>query len=284
MKNILRQPTSTAFYTPLVYNVIKGVIGMVFYIDVAVFSSFIINLLCLDTAKRIFKIPKRNAYIFFGSLLLSVLSVACFFVANIRIVYIFLYFGIITLIFGRCRFAEAVRRVGRCICTSLLYGALMLSFVPADRLWIANGKSGAFFVPEDIYFYAPLALIYIAVRLILFLVSNKKRVFSVKLVIDGQTAVADAIVDTGNSLRDRETLAPVIIAERSLFGDISVVPKIIGYRNIGAERGFTKIYPVEKMYLTEEHKEYENLYAAFVERPLSEKGRYRVLLNNSFDI
>lgn len=257
---------------------------MIFYVDIAVFSSFILNLLCLDTAKRIFKIPKRKAYIFFGAIILSVLSVACFFVKNIRIVYIFLYFGIIPLIFGKCRFAEAVRRVGVCVSISLLYSALMLCFIPTDRLWIVNGRGGAFFVPEDIYFYGPLALIYIVVRLILYLVTNKKRVFSVKLVIDGQTAVTDAIVDTGNSLRDKETLAPVIIAERSLFGEISATPKIIGYRNIGAERGFTKIYPVEKLYLTEEHKEYENLYAAFVERPLSEKGRYKVLLNNSFDL
>lgn len=266
------------------YNVITEVIGLVFYIDIAIFSCFILNFLCLDTAKRIFKIPKRNAYIFFGSIVLSVLTIACFFVKYIRIIYLFLYLAIIAFVFGKCRFAEAIRRGGICICTSLLYCAIMLCLIPADKLWIVNGRGGAFFVPDDIYFYGPLAFVYIAVRFILYLVSGKKRVFSIKLIIDGQTAVTDAIVDTGNSLRDRETLAPVIIAERSLFGDISASPKIIGYRNIGAERGFTKIYPVEKLYLTEEHKEYENLYAAFVERPLSEKGRYRVLLNNSFDL
>ncbi len=257
---------------------------MIFYIDIAIFSCFILNFLCLDTAKRIFKIPKRNTYIFFGSLLLSALTVVCFFVRYIRIIYFFLYFGTIAIIFGKCRFAEIVRRVGICICISLLYCALMLCLIPADKLWIVNGRGGAFFVPEDIYFYTPILLVYVITRPILYLVSNKKRLFSVKLVIDGQTAITDAIVDTGNSLRDRETLAPVIIAERSLFDEISATPKIIGYRNIGAERGFTKIYPVEKLYLTEEHKEYENLYAAFVERPLSEKGKYRVLLNNSFDL
>lgn len=284
MKNILRQPTSTAFYTRLVYNVVIEVIELVFYIDVAIFSCFILNFLCLDTAKRIFKIPKRNTYIFFGSLLLSALTIVCFFYPYIRILYFFLYFAIITLIFGKCRFAEAIRRGGICICTSLLYSALMLSIIPPHKLWIVNGESGAFFVPEDIYFYAPLLFLYIIVRLILYLVSNKKRVFGVKLVIDGQTAITDAIIDTGNSLRDKDSLAPVIIAERSLFGDISATPKIIGYRNIGAQRGFTKIYPVEKLCLTEEHREYENLYAAFVERPLSDNGKYRVLLNNSFDL
>ncbi len=258
--------------------------SLVFYIDIAIFCGFLLNLLCLDTAKRIFKIPRRNAYILFGSLLLSVLSVACFFVKHIRIIYIFLYFGITTLIFGKCRGTEAFRRVVICICTSLLYSALMLCLIPPGRLWVVTGDGGAFFVPEDIYFYGPLAFVYVAVRLILYLVSNKKRVFAVRLVIDGQTAVTDAIIDTGNTLCDRETNAPVIIAERSLFNEISAAPKIIGYRNIGAEKGFTKIYPVEKLCLTEEHREYNNLYAAFVERPLSQKGRYRILLNNSFDL
>ena len=257
---------------------------MIFYIDLAIFSCMILNFLCLDTAKRIFKIPKRNAYIFFGSFLLSVMTVACFFVPYIRIVYFFLYFGMVAIIFGKCRVAELVRRTGICICTSLLYCALMLSIIPPDKMWIVNGRSGDFYVPEDFYFFAPLLIIYVVARIILYLVSNKKRVFGVKLIIDGQTAFTDAIVDTGNSLRDRETLAPVIIVERSLFNDISATPKIIGYRNIGAERGLTKIYPVDTLYLTEEHKEYKNLYAAFVDRPLSEKGKYRVLLNNSFDI
>lgn len=257
---------------------------MVFYVDVAILSGFLLNFLCLDTAKRIFKIPKRNTYIFFGSLLLSVLSVACFFINYIRIVYFFLYFAIIAFVFGKCRCAEIIRRTAVCICTALLYSAVMLSLIPPEKMLIVNGKNGAFFVPEDIYFFAPLVLVYIIVRIILYLVQNKKRVFSVKLVIDGQTAFADAIIDTGNSLWDKETNSPVIIAERSLFNDISATPKIIGYRNIGAEKGFTKIYPVEKLYLTEEHREYENLYAAFVERPLSQSGRYRILLNNSFDL
>ncbi|MBP3360559.1 MAG: sigma-E processing peptidase SpoIIGA [Clostridia bacterium] len=256
---------------------------MDFYVDSAVLCGFILNFFCLDTAAGILRVALKKRRLACGALVLSVLGIFCIFDVRIRLLYIPLYMLAVRLIFGRCSGAELVRRYGVCLCSGLMFSAVFLTVIPTSSLVRIISGGGEFFAADDKYFYGLLIIVYGVVKGILFLVSRKKRMFRVRLRIGKETAEAMAMIDTGNSLRDRETGAPVIVAERSLFGDINAKPKEIPFRGVGADGEYIEIYPLDEIYFPEEHRRVHGAYAAFVDRPLSGTGGFRVLLHNSLE-
>ncbi|MBQ7974151.1 MAG: sigma-E processing peptidase SpoIIGA [Clostridia bacterium] len=255
---------------------------MVLYIDSAIFSGFLLNFLCLDTAAGVLGVTIKKRRTLTGAFALSLLSVFSLFLPWIKFIYIFVYIYAVRLILGKCSAPELIRRTGICVCVCLLYSAILLTVIPPDKIQIISVSGGNFFVPDDLWFYLPLGAVYALVKVIMFLVSRTKQIYPVRIQIDGKAVVTKAFIDTGNSLRDPETGFPVIIAERSLFEEILSQPKIIKYKNIGSDRNYTKIYPVERICLLEERRVYENVYAALTDKPLNRVGAYRILLHNSF--
>ncbi len=255
---------------------------MVLYIDSAILCGFLINFLCLDTAVSVIGVKLRKRRTVTGALCFSLLWIITVFLPFIKILYLFIYIYALRLIFGKCSLAELIRRTGICLCVCFLYGGIILTFIPPDKISIVTVNGGYFFVAEDLWFYLPLGIVYGLVKAIMFFVSRSKKVFPIRIQIEGTAVVTKAFMDTGNSLREPESGAPVIIAERSLFGEITAEPKIIPYRGIGSERQYTKVYKIERLCLLEEKFAYKDVYVSFTTKPLSPVGAYRALLHNSF--
>ena len=121
---------------------------------------------------------------------------------------------------------------------------------------------------------------YIAVRIIIFFMSENKRVFDVILNFGGRKAKAVGFIDTGNSLREPESGRMVIVAESSLFPDVSGEFKYIPYKTVDGDKKLMKVYLLDELYFTEERKAVRDIYIAFSDKQLS-GGKYQVLLNNS---
>lgn len=255
---------------------------MVLYIDSAILSGLVMNYICLDTAANVAGVKIKKIRLFTASFVFALASVLCVFSKAVKILCLILYIPAIRLIFGKCRMGELIRRLGICLGCTFVCSALILGCIPPQKLELIDSVGGSFFVAADLYFYVPLIAVYALAKLILFCISKTKLIYSVSLTVDGQKAIASAMIDTGNSLRDRESGRPVIIAERSLFENITSPPKIIGYKNIGKEPQYTYIYPVEKLSFADENREYEDVYVTFVDKPLSASGQYKILLHNSF--
>lgn len=255
---------------------------MVLYIDSAILSGLVMNYICLDTAACVARINIKKTRLLLASFIFSLGSVLCVFSQVVKVFCLILYIPAIRLIFGKCNTGELLRRFGICLGCTFVCAAVILACIPPKKLELITAGHGSFFIVEDIYFYIPLIAVYAIAKWVLFCVSKTKLIYSVTITIDGQNTTAAAMIDTGNSLRDKETGMPVIIAERSLFENITSTPKIIGYKNIGKEPQYTCIYPVDKLSFPEEKKEYKNLYVTFVDKPLSTAGKYKVLLHNSF--
>lgn len=255
---------------------------MVLYIDSAILCGFLLNFLCLDTAASVIGVKTKKRRIIAGALFLAVTGVFSLFLNHIRLLFFGIYISALWFILGKCSKAELVRRAGICLCVSFLYGGVILTVVPPSHIYTVTFNGGSFFVADDLWFYLPLGAVYILVKAIMFFVSRTKKVYPVRIQIGGKAVVTKAFIDTGNSLREPESGAPVIIAERSLFEEIDAEPKIIPFRNIGSDRQYTEIYPIERLCLLEEKQVYTQLYAAFTVKPLSPVGAYRALLHNSF--
>ena len=255
---------------------------MVLYIDIAILGGFLLNFLYLDTAASVIGVRIKKRRIVTGSVILSSLTVISLFLPWIKVLYLFIYIYALRLIFGKCTFPELLRRTGICLCVCFLYGGIILAVIPPHRIYTVAVNGGGFFVAEDLWFYLPLGGVYALTKVIMFFVSRSKKLYPVRIQIEGQAVVTKAMIDTGNSLRIPERGNPVIIAERSLFGEIKAEPEIIPFRSIGEERRFTEVYPIERLCLLEEKQVYENVYAAFTTKQLSPCGAYRALLHNSF--
>lgn len=255
---------------------------MVMYMDSAILSGLIMNYICLDTAAGVTGVKVKKTRLILSSFILAVASVLCIFSKTFKVICLILYIPALWLILGKCSLVELLRRVGICLGCTFICSALILALIPPDRLEIIVSGEESFFVADDIYFYIPLAFVYALAKLILFCISKTKLIYSVSLTVDGQKVTSYALIDTGNSLRDKETGKPVVIAERALFENITSSPKIIGYKNIGKEPQYTYIYPVEKLSFTDENREYDDVYVTFVDKPLSASGKYKILLHNSF--
>lgn len=255
---------------------------MVLYIDSAILCGFLLNFLCLNTTASVIKISIKQKRILIGALSLSVIWAASLFLPHIKLFYLLIYICALWLIFGKCSCAELIRRAGICLCISFLYGGVILSFVPPDKIYTVSVNSSSFFVAEDLWFYLPLSIVYALVKVIVFFVSHQKKVYPICIQFEGKSVITKAFIDTGNSLREPESGAPVIIAERSLFGELETEPVTIPFRNISETRQYTKVYPLERLCLLEEKKVYNNVYVTFTTKPLSTVGAYRALLHNSF--
>lgn len=255
---------------------------MVLYIDIAILSGFLLNFLYLDTAASVIGVRVKKIRVITGSLCLSALTLISLFLPWIKILYLFVYIYALRLIFGKCTLPELLRRIGISLCVCLVYGGIILTLIPPDKLYTVTVNGGGFFVAEDVWFYLPLGGVYALTKSIMFFVSRPKKLYPVCIELEGQSVVTRAMIDTGNSLRTPDSGTPVIIAERSLFGEIKADPEIIPFRSIGGGRQFTEVYPIERLCLLEEKQVYENVYAAFTEKQLSPCGAYKALLHNSF--
>ena len=254
---------------------------MVLYIDSAILYGFLLNFLCLDTAASVIGVRVLKRRIITGALCLSVAGVITLFFPPVKFLFSGVYILALRLILGKSSGAELIRRTGICLCVSFLYGGIILTLIPPSEINTIMINGGSFFVAGDWWFYIPLGVVYILVKCIMFFVSKTKKVYPVRIQIHGKAVVTKAFLDTGNSLREPESGAPVIIAERSLFEEINAEPVIIPFRNISETRQYTKVYPVERLCLLEEKLVYTNVYVTFTTKPLSPVGAYRALLHNS---
>ena len=255
---------------------------MVLYIDSAIFCVSLLNFLCLDTAASVIRIKIKKGRLLAGALCMSGIWLLSLLLPGIRYSYPIMYILFLRLIFGKCSFAELARRCGIALCVGFLYGGVILSVIPPDKICTLTVNGSNFFVAEDLWLYLPLGGVYGLVKVIVFFVSHQKKIYPIRIQLGEKSVATKGFIDTGNSLREPKSGAPVIIAERSLFDEINKDPLTIPFRNIGEDRQYTEAYPVDRLCLLEEKQVYTNIYIAFRTKPLSPVGAYRALLHNSF--
>lgn len=250
------------------------------YIDSAIFCAAVMNYLCLDVSAKLMKTVIKKRILAAGAVALSLFGIINAFYMKYQVIGFIFYITVIRLVFGESTPAGHIRRFGICIGVSLFFSSVLLTLIPADKLGNVSVDGRMFFCAEDLYFYSLLIPSYILVRIIIFLISENKRVYSVVLDMGGETAEAVGFIDTGNSLTEPESGKPVIVAERSLFSSLTEEFKYIPYKTVDGDEKLMRVYRLRELYFTEEKKSVRDVYVSFSDKQLS-GGKYQVLLNNS---
>ncbi len=250
---------------------------MDFYIDSAVLCGFVLNYICLNISSGLLfiSVSVRKKALF--SFLLAAVGALSVVFSGIRLVFVPVYAAAVRLFYGRCGIAEFLRRTAFTICSSLVISALLLTLIPRASLSAAVIDGREFITAEDVPFYTALAAVYALAKAVLYAVSREKKIFRVVLYKLGEAAETYAMLDTGNSLR-ADGGAPVIVAESSLFSQLGEPSGSLCYKTVSDRGAKADIFLLDELYFPDENRRLSGVYALFVDRPLSDKGRFRVLL------
>lgn len=206
---------------------------MTVYADVLLVINLFVNFALLSCSAGIMRISVSGFRLFLGAAVGSVYGLVIFLPelpapaelavrAAASVLIVFCTFG-----FG------GIRRFLRCLFTflavSFAFGGIMLA------LWLTFSPKNMFYSNGVVYFDISLAVLavstvvcFAAVSAISFFISRrapKESVASVTVCADGNTVRTNALIDTGNSLKESFSCFPVCIGEAAVLK--SVMPEAV---------------------------------------------------------
>ena len=196
---------------------------MVIYADVLLVTNLFVNYALLDCSARIMKNTASRLRILLGAAAGSVYGLVIFLPELPKIVELLSRIAVTILIVFITFGYVNVKRFLRCFFTffavSVGFGGIML------LLWITVAPVGMVYHNGTVYFDIDLAVLAVSVVVCFALVSAisffverrapKESVATVEISFGGQSVRVNALIDTGNSLRESFSGYPVAVAERT---------------------------------------------------------------------
>lgn len=255
------------------------------YIDVLFLVNFLMDYILLLIARRILKCSATHGNICLGALFGALLT--CIVVA-LRIPYAFVKFilfhgfiNIVMIIIGL-----KVREIRKCIKAFLtLY---ISGFLVGGVFEFAYQYVGAYIEVGSLFLVLAIACYYIAsgvLSLLMKMLHFGKYYCQVILYLGENQCKTQAIVDTGNHLRDSMTGKAVSVigretAEKLLKNNLPDKIRFIPYHSIGKQNGVIPIFTLDRMCIEGEEKEWiERPLIGISDTKISENGEYDMILN-----
>lgn len=200
------------------------VIVLTVYVDVLIAINIFVNYFLLLCVKGILKINVKKYRLFLGALAGGVYSLVIF-LPEIPDILTFLMNLTASLLIVLITFKPTkLRLLLKCFTVffgvSFAFAGIMLA------LWITFKPSGMIYNNSVVYFNIDIKVLIISTVVCYFLITliskfSKRsapdnRIYSVTLFNKNKTVTVNALLDTGNTLRDCFTGKPVIIAEKSV--------------------------------------------------------------------
>jgi len=191
------------------------------YVDVLVFENFIINLLLLHITGKFSKLKTSRLKLLLGSIVGAFYAVVSFF-PDLKLLLsmpmkIAISVLMVTVAFTPDNFRDFFKALGIFYIISFAFGgAAFALFFITGRGWI---EYGVFYIMD---FPISLLIIALAIGYLLLVycwdyiqsrVLKEKLIYNVTVLMGGKEANFNAILDTGNSLKDPVSGLPVIVAE-----------------------------------------------------------------------
>lgn len=102
---------------------------------------------------------------------------------------------------------------------------------------------------------------------------------------DGKECVVEALIDTGNCLRDDITGKPVSVVDQSIVQqlcneDYPTGFRYIAYHSIGKEEGIMPVFPLDGIRINQDEEKWiEKPLVAISEKCIAEDGTYKMIMN-----
>ena len=253
---------------------------MDFYVDSALLCMTVMNYVTLDVSRRVMKLKRGRVIL--SSVLLSALSLGLILTGACKIAFLPFYIAAVYFAFGKCSFAELVRRFFIVTGCAILLGGIYLAILNPKTLEVVCIHGRSFYTAEDFVFYGSVAAVYLLARVILFFLCERRKRYRIRISIGGKQTRTYASLDTGNGLRMPDGKEPVILAEQSLFGDDLDCGRKIPCRTAASGISVITVYPVDELYFEDSGKLWQSrVFAGKSNREFS--GGCKVLLNSCME-
>ena len=294
---------------------------MTIYIDVVLIENLIMNYIILLATGLILKIKIKHIRLIIGSLLgaiytiigyMGILEIYSSFILkiilSIMIVYIAYYPQTLKKMWKELLFFYLTSFVFGGVAFSLIY------IVKPQEIIMKNGLFLGTYPLKTVILGAIVAFVIIitAFKIIKSKISKKDLICEITVEIEDKKISTNALIDTGNMLKEPITNTPVVVIERSLLydvmpkeilnhlediigGDFEKIPeetknkyvsklKLIPFSSLGKQNGMLiGIKPEYLKIIKEEQVEVkENVILGIYDKSLTKKGEYRALMGMEF--
>ncbi len=289
---------------------------MTIYIDIIIVENLIMNYIILYATGIISKDKISYTRIFFASLIGAVYAVTEYILklniySNI-LIKIVLSIIIVYVAFYPQNVKKMYKQLVMFYVTTFTFGGVatyLIYVLKPQNIIIKNGMYVGTYVLKVIFLGAIVgtAILFVAFKLAKNKITKKDMICKIKIKINGKEKVLDAMVDTGNMLKEPITGTPVAVVERTslydllpkeilnntesiLGGDFGKIPedikneyipklKIIPFASLGRQNGMLVGIKPEKIEVINEQKEKnKNAIIGIYNKSLTKKGEYKALI------
>lgn len=225
---------------------------MTVYADVLIFLNLFVNFFILQVTAKICRDGYRLLRMITAALVGALFSLYIFLPQSFWVIETLFKLAvsavIVLICFGFDSLKSMFRRIGVFFAASFLYGGLMMAiwavFRPSNMA--INNSVVYIDISPAVLITATLASYFIIslIRLISARQADLGKRYEIEILLDGQSTRLTALADTGNSLYDSVTDAPVIIIEQSAAKKLmEVVPSVeaVAAGGFSAGKGFRMI-------------------------------------------
>ena len=291
---------------------------MTIYIDLIFFENIIMNSIIIYATSIIIKQKPKILRVLISSIIGAIYSIALY-ITNYKI-YTSIFSKIILSIimmyvaFKPSNLKKLFKQVLIFYLTSFVFGGVALNliyFLKPENISIKNGLFTGEYALKVIMLGALVALIIvkISIKIIKSKITTKDMYCKIKMKINEKQIETNAMIDTGNLVKEPITNTPVVIVESSLLegiipkeilnnlenilcGNLNNIPqeiqeeyftrlRCIPFSSLGKENGMLvgiKIPELIAQNEEEEEKKTSNIIIGIYDKSLTKRGEYRALI------
>lgn len=290
---------------------------MTIYIDLIFFENIIMNSIIIYATSIIIKQKPKILRVLISSIIGAIYSIALY-ITNYKI-YTSIFSKIILSIimmyvaFKPSNLKKLFKQVLIFYLTSFVFGGVALNliyFLKPENISIKNGLFTGEYALKVIMLGALVALIIvkISIKIIKSKITTKDMYCKIKMKINEKQIETNAMIDTGNLVKEPITNTPVVIVESSLLegiipkeilnnlenilcGNLNNIPqeiqeeyftklRCIPFSSLGKENGMLVGIKIPEIIAQneEEEKKTSNIIIGIYDKSLTKRGEYRALI------
>ena len=290
---------------------------MTIYIDLIFFENIIMNSIIIYATSTIIKQKPKILRVLISSIIGAIYSIALY-ITNYKI-YTSIFSKIILSIimmyvaFKPSNLKKLFKQVLILYLTSFVFGGVALNliyFLKPENISIKNGLFTGEYALKVIMLGALVALIIvkISIKIIKSKITTKDMYCKIKMKINEKQIETNAMIDTGNLVKEPITNTPVVIVESSLLegiipkeilnnlenilcGNLNNIPqeiqeeyftrlRCIPFSSLGKENGMLVGIKIPEIIAQneEEEKKTSNIIIGIYDKSLTKRGEYRALI------
>lgn len=289
---------------------------MTIYIDIIIVENLIMNYIILYATVLISKSPKSYLRMFLASLIGAVYATLEY-ILKVNIYSNIILKTILSIIIVHIAFnPQDVKKMCKQLVlfyvTTFTFGGIatyLIYVLKPQNIIIKNGMYVGTYVLKVIFVGAIIGTIILAIafKMAKNKLTKKDMICKVKIKLNGKEETVEAMVDTGNMLKEPITGTPVVVVERTslyellpkeilnntesiLGGDFEKIPeeikneyvpklKLIPFASLGKQNGMlVGIKPEKIEVINEQTEEEKNAIIGIYNKSLTKKGEYKALI------